>query len=61
MLEQHNLLATLNLGVIDIVRTQLWREGGSAKCVQMRARGEGGIAFEYAHILALTRPPIYGF
>ena len=30
------------LGVIDIVRTQLWGEGGSAKCVQMRARGEGG-------------------
>ena len=26
-------------GVIDIVRTQLWGERGSAKCVQMRARG----------------------
>ena len=29
-------------GVIDIVRTQLWGEGGSAKCVQMRARGGEG-------------------
>ena len=47
-------------GVIDIVRTQLWGEGGSAKCVQMRARGEGGIGFEYARILALKRPPICG-
>ena len=45
--------------VIDIVRTQLWGERGSAKCVQMRARG-GGICFEYARISALKTSSILG-
>ena len=43
------------LGIIDIARTQLWGEGGSAKCLQMRARGEVGVLalYVYARILAL--------
>ena len=51
---QPSELYLLPLGVIDIVRTQLWGEGG----LQMRARGEGGIGFEYARILALKIPSI---
>ena len=42
LLTQTPLGSWLFLGAIDIVRTQLGEEGGSAKCLQTRTRDEGG-------------------